>query len=80
MLNTLLVNTVVRYGLQQCKSGQCVFRTLNGDTVTLMVAVHVNDLFVVGSAKGVPQLHDALIEEYPASRSGNCPGTHRMRV
>ena len=58
MFNELLVNTVVRYGLEQCKTDPWVFRlVMKDETVILMVAVHVDD--VIG-AKEVAEFHGAL--------------------
>ena len=48
MFNAVLVSTVVGYGLEQCKTDPCVFCLMNDKTVILMVAIHVDDLFVVG--------------------------------
>ena len=43
---------------------------MNGETVILMVAVDLDDLFVVGGAKEVAELHDALNTKFPANMVG----------
>lgn len=48
MFNALLVNTVVGYGSEQCKTDSYVFRPMDRDPVALTVAMHVDDIFVVG--------------------------------
>ena len=60
MLNALVANTVVGYDLEQCKTNPCVFRLMKDETVILTVAAHVDELFVVGRAKGVAEFHDTL--------------------
>ena len=68
MFNALLVNVVVGYGLEQVKTDPCVFRLMKDETVTQMVAVHVDDLFGVGGAKEVAEFHDALNNKFPTKK------------
>ena len=70
MSNALLVNAVVGYALEQCKTDPCVFRLMNNETVILMVAVHGDDLFVAGRAKEVSEFHDALNNKFPTNIAG----------
>ena len=67
MFNALLVNTVVGYGLEQCKTDPCVFRRTKHETMIPMVAVDVDDLFVVRGVKEVAQFHDALNKNLPTN-------------
>ena len=68
--NALLVNTVVGYGLEQCKTDPCVLRLMKDETVILMVAVHVDDLFVVGRSKEVADFYDALNNKFLTNMVG----------
>ena len=70
MFNALLVNKVIGYGLRRCKTDPCVFRLMKNETVILMVAVHVDDLFVVGGAKEVADFHDPLNNNFPTNMAG----------
>ena len=53
MFNALLVNTAVGYGIEQWRTDPCVFRLMQYETVILMVAVHVDDLFAEGGRKSL---------------------------
>ena len=70
MPNALLVNTVVGYGLEQCKTDPCMFRLMKDGVVIPVVAVDVDDLFVVGGAKEAAQFHDALDSKFPTNMAG----------
>ena len=45
----LLIETVIEYGMEQCTTGPCVFRLVVDDKVELVMAVHENDIVIVGS-------------------------------
>ena len=70
MFNAILVNTVVGYDFEKCKADPCVFRVVNDKAVIPMVAVDVDDPFVVGGAKEVAELHDALNNKFPTNMFG----------
>lgn len=57
MSNALLVHTVV-------------FDLMNDETVILVVAVRVDDLFVVGEAKEAAEFHDSLNNKFPTNMVG----------
>ena len=82
MFNALLVDKAVRYGFEECKTDPCVLRLMKDETVILMVAVHVDDLFVVRGSKEVAEFHDALNNKFPTNLiwSGNCRGMYRLRI
>lgn len=70
MLNALLIKTVMEYDLGQCKTDPWVFRLIHAETLTLIAAVHVDHVFVVGAAHGIAQFHDALVKESPTNMVG----------
>lgn len=61
MFSASFVDTVVGCGPEHCKTDPCAFRLTNDETVTLVVAVHVDGLFVVAGAK------EAEFHEVPQS-------------
>ena len=45
----LLVDTVVEYGMEQCRTAPCVFRMVVDGKVELIMAVHLDDIVITGS-------------------------------
>ena len=43
------MDTVVEYGVEQCRTEPCVFRIVIDDDVDLMMTVHVDDIVIAGS-------------------------------
>ena len=43
---------------------------MKDETVILMVAIHMDDLFVVGGWKEVAEFHDALNNKFPTNMVG----------
>ena len=60
MFNALLVNTVVGYGLEQCKTDPCVFRLMKDETV-ILTHIHINNVPIVNSNKS--QYHGFIFHE-----------------
>ena len=44
----LVVETVVEYSTEQCRTGPCVFRMVVDGKVELIMAVHVDDIVIAG--------------------------------
>ena len=45
----LLVETVVEYGMEQCRADPCVFHMVVDGKVDLILAVHADDIVIAGS-------------------------------
>ena len=66
----LLVETVVEYGMEQCRIDPCVFRMVVDGKVELIVAVHVDDIVIVDSDEACKDFHAALVVEFPTKNLG----------
>ena len=61
----LFVETVVLYGMEQCRSDPCVFHMVVDGKVELIMAVHVNDIVFAGSDEACRHFHAALATKSP---------------
>ena len=55
----LLVETMVGYGMEQCRPDLCVFRMIVDGKVELIMAVHVDDIVIAGSDEASRDFHAA---------------------
>lgn len=53
--NHLMVR-MTSLGFQQCTAGACVMRLVEGERVSIVTAVHVDDMFAVGIKSRCDQL------------------------
>ena len=67
----LLVETVVKYGMEQCRTDPCVFRMVVDGKVQLIMAVHVDDIVIAGSDESCRDFHAALVTKFPRITSEN---------
>ena len=64
----ILVETVVEYGMEQCRTDPCVFRMVVGGKVKLIImAVHVDDTVIAGSDEACRNFHAALNNKFPTN-------------
>ena len=66
----LLVETVVEYGMEQCRTDPCVFRMVVDGKVELIMAVHVDDIVIAGSDETCKDFHAALVTKFPTNNLG----------
>ena len=66
----LLAETLVKYGLEQCKADPCVFRKVAEGRVEMIVGVYVDDIMVAGSIEACGRLHAGLNKEFPTNDLG----------
>ena len=66
----LLVETVVEYGMEQCRTDPCVFRMVVDGKVQLIMAVHVDDIVIAGSDESCRDFHAALVTKFPTNNLG----------
>ena len=66
----LLVQTVVEYGMEQCRADPCVFRMVVDGKVELIMAVHVDDIVIAGSDKACRDFYAALNTKLPTNNLG----------
>ena len=66
----LLAETLVKYGLEQCKADPCVFRKVVARRVEMIVGVYVDDIMVAGSIEACGRLHVGLNKEFPTNDLG----------
>ena len=66
----LLVETVVEYGMEQCRTDPCVFRMVADGKVELIMAVHVDDIVIAGSDETCRDFHAALSMKFPTNDLG----------
>ena len=60
----LLVETVVEYGMEQCRTDPCVFCMVVDGKVQLIMAVHVDDIVIAGSDESCRYFHAALVTKF----------------
>ena len=66
----LLVDTVVEYDMEQCRTDPCVFRMLVDGKAKLIMAVHVDDIVIAGSDEACRDFHAALNTKFPTNNLG----------
>ena len=66
----LLVETVVEYCMEQCRTDPCVFRMVVDGKVELIMAVHVDDIVIAGSDETCKDFHAALVTKFPTNNLG----------
>ena len=57
----LLVETVVEYGMEQCRTDPYVFRMFVDGKVELIMAAHIDDIVIAGSDDTCEDFHAALV-------------------
>ena len=63
----LLVETMVEYGVKQCRTDTCVFRMAVDGKVELIMAVHVDDNVIARSDETYKDCHAALVTKFPTN-------------
>ena len=66
----LLVETVVEYGMEQCRTDTCVFCMVVDGKVELMMTVHVDDIVVEWSDETCRDFNAALTTSFPTNNLG----------
>ena len=66
----LLVETVVEYGMEQCRTDPCGFRIVVNGKVELIMAVHVDDIAITGSDEACRDFHAALVTKFLTNNLG----------
>ena len=64
------VETVVEYGMEQCKSDLCVFCMVVDGKVKLIMAVRIDDIVIAGSDETYTGFHAALATKFPKNNLG----------
>ena len=67
----LLVETVVEYGMEQCRIDPCVFRMVVHGKVELIMAVHVDDNVIAEWDETCRDFHTALTTKFPTNILGD---------
>ena len=67
----LLVETVVEYGMAQCRTDPCVFRRVVDGKVDLIMVVHVDDIMIADSDETCKHFHAAWVAKFPTNNVGN---------
>ena len=57
--------------MEQCKAEPCVFRKITKNDVSLMVAVHVDDIIVSGEQVLCDEFFSQLKQRFPVKTLGN---------
>ncbi|CAN0492535.1 unnamed protein product [Discosporangium mesarthrocarpum] len=65
-----LTKDLISLGFEQCLSDPCVFRYFSGQEILLMLAHHIDDMFVVGDASDCNVLCAELNKAFPAKNLG----------
>ena len=68
--NTLLGRARRMHDFERCLTDPCVFRRMNGERVQMMLAVHVDDMIVVGSKHDCSELRSSLGPSFPIKDLG----------
>ena len=63
----LLVETVVEYGMKQCRTDPRVFRMVVDGKVELIMAAHVDDIEIAGSDEARRDFYAALNNKFPTN-------------
>ena len=66
----LLVETVVEFGMEQCRTDPCVFRVVVDGKVELIMAVHVDSIVIAGSDEACRDFYAALNTKFPTNNLG----------
>ena len=66
----LLVETVVKFIIEQSRIDPCVFRMVVDGKVELIMAVHVDDIVVAGSDEACRDFHAAINTKFPTNNLG----------
>ena len=74
--NYLLVEKLTQFGFERSLADPCIFRVRKGNKVTMVLAVHVNDMIVAGTEDDCKALHKFLNENFPTNNLGEL--THYM--
>ena len=61
---------VNRHGMEQCKTGPCVFRKFLYRKVVLILTVHVDDMAVASAVTKGRQLQEVLNEDFTTNDQG----------
>ena len=64
----LLVETVVEYDMEQCRTDPCVFRMDVDGKVELIIAVHADDNVTAGSDETCREFHATLFKNFLTSK------------
>ena len=65
-----MVETVVKLGMEQRKTGPCVFHMVADGKVEVIMAVHVDVIVMAGSDEACRDFHAALNSKFPTNNLG----------
>ena len=74
--NYPLVEKLTQFSFERSLADSCIFRVRKGSKVTMMLAVHVDDMIVAGTEDDCKALHKFLNENFPKNNLGEL--THYM--
>ena len=65
-----MVETVVVYGMESCRTDPFVLRMVVDGNVKLIMDVHVDDIVIAGSDETCKDFHAALVTKFPTNNLG----------
>ena len=63
-------NTLKKQGFEQCLVDPCIFRLMGDEGVKMILAVHVDDMIVVGRGQDCENLRASLSKSFPTKSLG----------